>query len=274
MEEESAQFSVQELFQHKIDESTEYLSTAFADAVSEEEQGKPSLVPPQPHREYLKQQFKAVLNKGKQTFEQGANVVFETLQYLAEHGESEEERLLLSDMLQGDFLTFIEGCAYYVVHPEQARTAMEGGKSIATICGMSETTLRGLYHAAKYVYEQKRYEEASQAFTFLLYINATVPFFWLCLGNAEFYCKRYESALVAYSRAIILDPMDMSAYLYGVKCLENLGQIEQACQLLDAALMALDASQDEKKQEWKTQIERERVRLSSLLPTYLSGGGV
>lgn len=107
--------------------------------------------------------------------------------------------------------------------------------------GLSNSTMQAFNKAASYLYESKEYEKAVGVYTFLSYLDPNEAAFWLGLGNAEYYCRCYEAALVAYEAAAEADPNDPQHFLFSSHCYDELGQIEKAIKCTDQAL-ALIAS--------------------------------
>ena len=134
-------------------------------------------------------------------------------------------------------------------------------KTIQEICGISPATIEALYQAAKYLYEQQDYQEASDAFGILVFLNSQTHLFWLGLGNSEFFCNHYQAALTAYAFAMRADPFDPHCHIYSCKCYEALGQIDQAINALDLALIAI--SDNKKYEALKPPLAAEKMRLQN-----------
>ncbi len=126
---------------------------------------------------------------------------------------------------------------------KKIKSSTEQDKSYQQILGLSEATMEAFYQAAKYLYEQQHYEEASALFQLLIALSGKEPLFWLALGNSEYYCQRYESALIAYAIAGHIDPFDPACHLYSCKCYEELRQLDKARNALALALIAIDGSE-------------------------------
>jgi tetratricopeptide (TPR) repeat protein len=107
--------------------------------------------------------------------------------------------------------------------------------------GLSKATMEAFNQAASFLYENKEYEKAVGVYTFLSYLDPNEPAFWLGLGNAEYYCRCYEAALVAYEAAGEANSNDPQYLLFSSHCYDELGQIEKAIKCTDQAL-ALIAS--------------------------------
>lgn len=107
--------------------------------------------------------------------------------------------------------------------------------------GLSKATMETFNKAAAFLYENKEYEKAVGAYTFLSYLDPNEAAFWLGLGNSEYYCRSYEAALVAYEAAAEVNPDDPQHFLFSSHCYDELGQLEKAIKCCDQAL-ALIAS--------------------------------
>ena len=126
---------------------------------------------------------------------------------------------------------------------------------------MSDDTLEALYQAAKQLYEQQHYHEATALFGILSFFNAKQPIFWIGLGSCEYFCHHYEAALFAYGMAMHANPNDPAPHLYSCRCFEELKQIDNALNALNLALFLIKG--DESKNELRKQIEEEKRDLQS-----------
>lgn len=143
---------------------------------------------------------------------------------------------------------------------EKLKKGAEEDKSYQEILGMSKATVEAFYQAAKYLYEQQHYQEASAAFQVLTFINAKEPLFWIALGNSEYFCHHYEPALIAYALAGHIDLFNPTCHLYSCKCYEELGQIDNAINALDLALIAIAGDATQSVLVQKIDEEKNRLR--------------
>lgn len=110
------------------------------------------------------------------------------------------------------------------------------GGSLQEFAGVSDAAIDKLYQAAKQLYEQKRYDDASDAFYFLVGLNPEFTAFWLGLANAEFHCKRYKEALAAYSNATQAGSYNPIVHLSISQCYQALQDKDSAINTLDVGL--------------------------------------
>lgn len=140
---------------------------------------------------------------------------------------------------------------------------MNRGGTLQEFAGLSDLVMNVMYKAAKRLYEQKLFDDAADAFLFLTGLNPRVFAFWLGLGNAEYYSKQLEGALIAYKRLVEIDPLTPSNYLTVSRCYEEIGDPNSAINILDQALSTLE--QTEAFTSYKPSLEQEKQRLKQLL---------
>lgn len=138
------------------------------------------------------------------------------------------------------------------------------GKSLIELSGFSDETLESFYKTAKELYDQKQYESAKAAFTYLALLDPSRYPFWLGLAQSAFCCHAYENALVAFAFAIQIDPSDPLCHLYSSRCYEALLEWDNALNALDIALYVLEHNGGAYA-EWKPRIKSERERLLKLI---------
>lgn len=114
--------------------------------------------------------------------------------------------------------------------------AFASGKSAQEILEFSEEAMREFYRAACFLYENKRYVEASNAFLFLVTLNSYEYDYWLGLGMSVQMCHEYESAIDAYEMAASRKLDNPLPYFYLAKCFFAIHDHESALSALDLAL--------------------------------------
>lgn len=147
------------------------------------------------------------------------------------------------------------------LNPAPYVDGMMQNKTIKEICGLTDATIEALYQAAKYLYEQQDYQEASDAFGILIFLDSKSHLFWSGLGHSEFFCGRYQAALKAYSFAMRCDPFDPHCHIYSSKCYEALKYLPEAINALDLALIVIKDRKD--LSQLRHQIGAEKVRLQN-----------
>lgn len=115
----------------------------------------------------------------------------------------------------------------------------EHTKAIKDILGINAQVLRALYRAAAAIYNEGRFQEAAAAFAVVTLMDIPAHDAWLGLGNSEFYCQRYQSALIAYAMAVWSDPTNPVSHFYAAHCYEALKQYEKGINSLDIAMFVL-----------------------------------
>lgn len=110
------------------------------------------------------------------------------------------------------------------------------GKSAQEILEFSDQTMEKFYHAAFQLLDNKRYQDAANAFLFLVTLNPYHYDYWLGLGAATQRCEDYEAAIDAYEMAAICQLDSPVPYFHLAKCLFAMHDRESAMQAIDLAL--------------------------------------
>lgn len=133
-------------------------------------------------------------------------------------------------------------------------------KTLQQIAHVGDETLEKMYQAAKWLYNDKQFKQAAESFGFLTLLNPTRYAFWLGLGNAEFYNKQYEAALLAYAFCCETNPEDPTCHLFSCRCYEQINEIDNAVNALDLALFVI--ADKAEYADLKIKIESEKNRIS------------
>ena len=99
---------------------------------------------------------------------------------------------------------------------------------------IKKENLNALYACGYHYYENGKYESALDVFRFLTKMDVTQMKYWKGLGACFQLLRNYHDALEAYSRAAILNPLDIDLHLNAADCCFATGQIERGHQALDA----------------------------------------
>lgn len=148
---------------------------------------------------------------------------------------------LIADTLVDDMKNFVTFSLslFQKKEAEEYFQGLQQEKTLQEICHISDATIESLYQAAKYLYDTEHYEEAANAFAVMTVLNGKRYTFWLALGNAEYVCRRYEPALLAYAMATLLNPLELTCHLQSCRCYEALQQTDNAINALELALLAI-----------------------------------
>lgn len=114
--------------------------------------------------------------------------------------------------------------------------AAKKGNASQQLLGISDEVLEKYYEAATALLQQKKWDEARDAFLFLTFLNPTIHNFWMGLGISEQWQHRYDSALLAYSMAESTDPQDPAVFANEFQCNMATGAKEAAAASLKKAL--------------------------------------
>ena len=135
-------------------------------------------------------------------------------------------------------------------------------KSLQDIAGISNASLEKMYKAAKYLFDQQRFEEAADAFGFLTMLNSQKFAFWLGLGNSEFQLKKYKAALWAYAFVCRVNPADYYSHIFSCRCYEALDELENAMNALELALYVLEDIPENKELKLTIELHLKRLELA------------
>ncbi len=169
----------------------------------------------------------------------------------AENGEITQE-------MQDELLKLLDLAAMIANERGRFIDELSAGKTLQAMAGISDTTMEKLYHAAKQLYEQQRFQEAADAFGFLTMLNGEKYAFWFSLGNSEYSLKNYQGALFAYAFACRTNPDDHLCHIFSCRCYEELNDLDNAKNALELALYVIgdNPDQQELKGELELQIEQ------------------
>lgn len=115
------------------------------------------------------------------------------------------------------------------------------GKSVQEMLGFSDEVMNQFYTNACQIFENKRYDDASNAFLFLVTINPYHYDYWLGLGAATQHSHDYEAAIDAYEMAAICQLDNPIPYFHLANCLFAMHDRDNA---LKAIEMVLEYSQE------------------------------
>jgi tetratricopeptide (TPR) repeat protein len=97
-------------------------------------------------------------------------------------------------------------------------------------------TIDLLYKGARAIFEDGRFQEATDCFTFLSWFDARQYEFWMALGHSQFHCANHEGAISAYGVASHCLPEESWPHIYSATCFEAIGDFEQASRCIKEGL--------------------------------------
>jgi len=113
-------------------------------------------------------------------------------------------------------------------HFTQAVLKVIAGHSWREALKISLETLETLYLGARTIFEEGRFTDAIEAFTFLSWLESKQYDFWLSLGHSHFHAAHHEKAIHAYQAATHTIPDEAWPHVYSALCFEALGNREEA----------------------------------------------
>jgi type III secretion system low calcium response chaperone LcrH/SycD len=120
--------------------------------------------------------------------------------------------------------------------PSILLAALSGGKIMQEILGFSQEVMDKFYEKAYLLYQKKEYQRAADAFVFLTTINPRGHNYWIGLGMSEQMAGEYESALMAYTLALLMDERDPLVYYHSAACHHALGAKDDTVTALKLAI--------------------------------------
>lgn len=114
------------------------------------------------------------------------------------------------------------------VNSDQLNQKLEEGESLQKIFGISDETLNNLYGIACNLYEEKRFEEAKNAFYFLTCLTPNIQQIWMGLGQTYCELQQYDEAIKNLLHAITLDRTNIDAYLSCLHALYSIHDVDKA----------------------------------------------
>ena len=140
---------------------------------------------------------------------------------------------------------------------------LEKNEPIKNLLSISNHAAAAIYRASTQIYNEGRFKEAASAFTVVTLLDASLHDGWVALGNAEVFCKRPKSALVAYALAAISQPANPTSHLLAAQCYETLKEYSLALNSLEIAQKML--SDDPQQTDLVKKAEEHKQHLLKLM---------
>jgi len=102
--------------------------------------------------------------------------------------------------------------------------------------GISSNCMESLYQGAKFLFNDKHFNEAEKSFFVLCALDSTVYAYWIGLGHSSFHLHHYKQAIDAYSMASALNPEDVWPHIWAANSFEKEKDLEYAKMALQEAL--------------------------------------
>lgn len=129
-------------------------------------------------------------------------------------------------------------------NPDKLQEYFSEGKTFQELLGFSNDQMEQFYQGAYRIFEQKRWDDAADAFLFLTTLNPYVHTFWLGLGMAEQSKQEYEQALTAYSMAAMTDPESPVPHIHSCECHDMLKDIDKSIEAVEQAIKNSEGKDD------------------------------
>jgi len=109
-----------------------------------------------------------------------------------------------------------------------------------SIMCLSDATIENFYCSGMRYFNLKSFEPASDVFYVLTFLDFYRHNLWLAYGLAEQSCGHMETALQAYAKAALTNPLSPLPYIYSVECCLKIGENQQAISYIDLAFDAFE----------------------------------
>lgn len=150
-------------------------------------------------------------------------------------------------MLQFDSFLISKEALARLEDQEALMRHVEEGRTLQEFFGFSNDAAVEFYGAAQSILEQKRFEDAVKAFSFLTMLNPNISDFWKGLGMAQQNSHDFEAAIFSYSMAYTIEGEDISPYMLAAQCFMEIRDVDRAVEVLQLALTYADQNPQEEK---------------------------
>ncbi len=114
--------------------------------------------------------------------------------------------------------------------------ALLEGHTLATIQGIGQDKVDGLYAFAHGLYERQRYEEARKVFTYLMTLDHHETLYMGAVASCLQMLKRYDEAIEYYCLASVYNLGDPRPTFHTAECLLAQGRTDEARDALSMVL--------------------------------------
>ena len=142
---------------------------------------------------------------------------------------------------------------------EYLKRQLAKGKTARQILGVSHASMVEFYEAAFHLFENERYEDAANAFLFLITLDPHNGDYWLGLGMSAQQEGHINEAIDSYELAAYYQPDNPVPYFYLVKCFFL---IKDRASALEALNLAVEYASDY--EEW-SELKEHALEAKSLL---------
>lgn len=250
----------------RMEKGMKKLAIALSDAVSEADSNNSQVVSKDLHKKRLEAEFEEFFITLLKRMENGIHQVIKSYAELCQTNPEFEKKY--AKIVFTDLEKLVRTTK--VVSQPKNKDVLENSlkefflhdKTLQEVYQISDETIEAFYQAAKSLFEQQQYMDASDAFSFLITLNPKRYAFWLCLGHAEYFCAQYEAALMAYAFSVHINPLDPGPHLCASRCYEHLRQMPLAINSLDLALIVIKAVKEFHKME--KEVQNRKVQLQEI----------
>lgn len=153
------------------------------------------------------------------------------------------------DASSAHFIQFIQS------HTEEDEENKEKPILFQEMFGFSDETLLHVYDLGVSLIGKGKIQDASVVFIFLTTLAPHVSSYWIALGVCYQELNRYQEAIMAFSAAKFLKPMDPASSFYIIESYLALKETEKAKNEIGELKNILTNLEDEDKKTWEQKIK-------------------
>lgn len=238
------------------DQNFEAALSRYIDAVvsAEKEEYHSALQPFSIREQQIRSKIAETFHFFQKSFAKGYRILIEELKHEMEISKTGEDLVSLIKVNQENLKIFND--------PVALIKALEEGNSIYQLLGFTEKSLNVFYHTVLRLMEDKLFERARDVCYFLVTIAPGVSQFWISIGRCDANLHGYETALLELSRAIELDPTEVTAYLDLIELFLEMHEFNSASDWCDAGVQfALEHRQEPWSDKLRAILEEEKSKI-------------
>lgn len=189
---------------------------------------------PKMHAEKIALEMKRDLDLISTSCKDGLTYCLDAVQELARNNPEIDAESVVCDLTK----------ASQIIDLDKAARELLEGKSWKEILEIQNNAIEILYLGAKEIFTQKRYLEATAAFTFLTTLDSKNYTFWIGLGHAAFHNNDFSLAINAYTIASLCNSTSIWPHIYAANVFEAKNDKTQALLALEEAQELIQATQE------------------------------
>jgi hypothetical protein len=131
-------------------------------------------------------------------------------------------------------------------HLDEYEKMLECNIPVKEACRIPDTIISSFFEIAVSYHKAGKWEDASDCFGILTFLDSSCEKFWIGFANAEYSCGRFDNAFFGYSVASYVNPFNPALYLFSCRSLEALSNFQNVFNAMN-----LTFSIDSEDPEWQ-----------------------